>query len=397
MNNRDPRSRLLAADVLRLGAMGFGTRRLRAALSCLGIAIGVAAVVAVLGISASSEADLLAQIGSLGNRLTVTPGQTMLGASAELPQQAAAMIARIGPITGVSATGSVQASVRRTDHIPATNTLGLNVLATRTDLLPVLGGSLRQGVFLNNATAHFPAVVLGSVAAQRLGIDRPGVRVWLDGHWFTVVGILNPVPLAPEIDRAALIGFPAAEQLFQFDGSPGTIYVRTNPDFVDQVRGVLAATANPAHPEQVQVTRPSDALAARAAARTAFTTLFLGLGAVALLVGGVGIANVMFISVLERRSEVGLRRALGARRLHVGLQFLTEAVLLSALGGLVGVLAGVAITAGYAIVQGMPVVVPPEGLLAGVAAAALAGVVAGLYPALRAAALSPTEALRTAA
>ena len=393
---RRPASRLLGRDVLRLAALGFQARRLRAVLSCLGIAIGVAAVVAVLGISASSEADLLAQIGSLGNRLTVQPGQTPFGGNAELPKSAPSMIRRVGPVTGVSSTGTVQANVFRNDHIPATNTLGLAVVTTDSRLLPVLGGSLRQGAYLNQATAHYPAVVLGSVAAQRLGIDRTGVRVWINRYWFTVVGILNPAPLAPEIDRAALIGAPVAQQLFQYDGAPSTIYVRANPDFVPDVERVLAATANPEHPDQVSVGRPSDTLAARAAARTAYTSLFLGLGAVALLVGGVGIANVMLIAVLERRSEIGLRRALGARRLHIGIQFLAEAALLSGLGGVAGVVIGLAITAGYASVQHLPVVVPAAGIVGGLAAAVVAGMVAGLYPALRAATLPPASALRTA-
>jgi putative ABC transport system permease protein len=264
--------------------------------------------------------------------------------------------------------------------------------------LSVFGGSVREGAFLNDATIHYPAVVLGSVAAQRLGIDRldAPIRVYIGGAWFTVVGILNDVPGAPEIDRSVLIGFPIAESLFNIDGAPSTVYVRTDPNAVDTTRNLLAATANPSHPDEVQVSRPSDALAAQAAARGAFNALFLGLGAVALLVGGVGIANVMVISVLERRSEIGLRRALGATRVHIGVQFLTESILLSALGGLAGIAIGALITAAYASGQGWSIVVPPVAVSGGIAAAILTGAVAGLYPALRAARLSPTDALRTA-
>jgi putative ABC transport system permease protein len=389
---------LLPSDLFRVGSLGLRSRRLRAALSGLGIAIGIACVVGVLGISASSEADLLAQLGRLSNLLTITPGQTLFGENAELPAASTNMIHRIATVTQASPVGSVSATVRRTDRIPSEITGGIAVYAARPDLLSVFGGSVRDGVFLNNATVNYPAAVLGSVAAQRLGIDRldTPIRIYIGGQWFTVVGILNDVPGAPEIDRSVLIGFPIAESLFNYDGAPSTIYVRTDPNAVDATRNLLASTANPSHPEEVQVSRPSDALAAQAAAKGAFNALFLGLGAVALLVGGVGIANVMVISVLERRSEIGLRRALGATRAHIGMQFLTESVLLSACGGLVGIAIGAAITAAYALSQSWSIVVPALALAGGVAAAIVTGAVAGLYPALRAARLAPTDALRTA-
>jgi putative ABC transport system permease protein len=371
---------------------------LRATLSGLGIAIGIACVVGVLGISASSEADLLAQLGRLSNLLTVTAGQSAFGQNSELPAASTGMIRRVATVTQASAVAQLSASVRRNDHISASVSSGLAVYAARPDLLSVFGGSVRTGVFLNNATAAYPAVVLGSVAAQRLGIDRldTPIRVYIGGSWFTVVGILNDVPGAPEIDRSVLVGFPIAQALLGADGAPSTVYVRTDPNAVDATRNLLGATANPSHPDEVQVSRPSDALAAQAAARGAFNALFLGLGAVALLVGGVGIANVMVISVLERRSEIGLRRALGATRTHIGVQFLMESILLSACGGLAGVVIGALITAAYASGQGWTIVVPPVAASGGIGAAILTGAVAGLYPALRAARLSPTEALRTA-
>ncbi|MGH8984941.1 MAG: ABC transporter permease [Acidimicrobiia bacterium] len=390
-------SRLLPADVLRVGGVGLRMRRLRAALSALGIAIGIAAMVAVLGISESSKSDLISTLDRLGtNLLKVAPGQTVFGEDAELPEQAGPMIGRIGPVESVSAVERVDATVRRTSYIPEEETGGISVMAADLELLTTLGATVRRGVFLGAATERYPAVVLGSKAAERLGIDRPGVNVWLGEQWFTVVGLLDPVELDPDLDSAALIGLPIAEELFGAEGSASTIYVRANPNDLDDVRGVLGATANPEHPEEVDVSRPSDALEARAAAKTAFTSLFLGLGAVALLVGGVGIANVMVISVLERRSEIGLRRALGATRGHIRLQFLTESLILAGLGGAAGVALGALITVVYASNRGWDTVVPWYLPIGGITAAVAIGAVAGLYPAMRAARLAPTEALRSA-
>ncbi len=387
---------------LALGALlGLRARKLRTGLSGLGIAIGIAAAVAVLGISASSRANLLAQLGAEGNLVTVTAGQTFDGSPASLPLTAQPMIARIPPVESVTAIGYVPgATVRRTAAIPAIDSGGISVYAAQPGLLGTLGAGNKQGVaagtFLNAATARYPAVVLGAVAAQTLGIGQvgPATQVYLDGRYFAVIGILRPVPLVPALDEAALVGFPAADALLGLDGSPTQIYLRAAPDQVQPVVSVLPFTANPAQPEAVQVSLPSSILAARAAARTAYAGLFLGLGAVAVLVGGVGIANIMVIAVLERRAEIGLRRALGATRRRVGLQFLTESVLLSALGGAAGVLAGAAATAGYALASGQPAVVPAVSVAVGLGIALGTGALAGVYPAARAARLPPAEALR---
>jgi putative ABC transport system permease protein len=389
--------RLGLRDLVAVGAGGLATRRLRAALSALGVAIGIAAITAVLGVSASSKADLLARLDRLGtNLLTVAPGQTFGGEDATLPTQAVGMIRRIRPVQQAAAVATVSdAAVYRNDRIPAAETGGLSVAAADLDLLQAVGATVAKGRFLNAATARYPATVLGATTAAQLGIHRIGSQVWLGGRWFVVVGILDPVTLAPELDRTALVGLPAAAALFGADGAPSTVYVRTDPDQVSDTQGVLGATANPEHPNEVQVSRPSAALEAQAAAKSALNALLLGLGGVALLVGGVGIANVMVISVLERRSEVGLRRALGATRGHVRVQFVVEALLLALLGGAGGVVLGGLVTAGYALRQGWQVVVPLSGVAGGVGVALVLGAVAGLYPAVRAARLAPTDALRT--
>lgn len=390
--------RMSFTDLARISSVGLRTRRLRAALSALGIAIGVASIVAVLGLSASSQAGLLAQIDKLGtNMLTVTTGQDISGASVELPKTAPGMISRIGPVQQVQSTGKIDTKVYRSPLIPDVNTNALTVQATSLRLPETVRTSVAKGRFLNAATANEPVVVLGWVAAQRLGIGRvyTGQRIWLGGQWFYVAGILRPAALAPEIDSSVLVGYPAAEKYLDFDGHPSTIYVRSDVEQVKDVHSVLAATANPENPSDVTVSNPSDTLVVRAATQSALNGLFLGLGAVALLVGGVGVANTMIISVLERRSEIGLRRALGATQGHIRIQFLSEAILLSVLGGAVGVACGALATFVYATGKNWAVVLPPEAWLGGVGAAVVIGVVAGLVPALRAARMQPTEALRT--
>ena len=328
--------------------------------------------------------------------LRVTAGQTLFGGTAELAPEARSMIARVGPVEAASSVASVDATVRRTDLIDEGRTGGISVTAADLDLLQTLRVQVALGTWHDEATATLPTVVLGHTAARRLGITQPGVRVWLGDRWFSVIGILEEVTLASELDSAAFIGIPVAEQLFDYDGSPSTIYVRSETEFIEDVRAVLGRTASPEDPSEVEVTRPSDVLEARAAAATAFTELFLGLGAVALIVGGVGIANVMLMSVLERRSEIGLRRALGATRRHIAMQFVSEALALAFLGGLLGVLIGAGIAVAYALSQDWQPIVPAVAVAGGVLAALAIGAIAGFYPAMRAARLSPTDALRGA-
>jgi len=389
-------ARLRLADLARLAAVGLRTRKLRAALSALGIAIGVAAIVAVLGLSSSSAAALNAEIAALGtNLLTVQNGNSLTGQAAELPLYAPAMIGRLPGVYAVESTGSTTASAYRSPLIPSVNTNALTVDAATLRLPATAGTSLAQGEYLNAATAREPVCVLGAAAAQLLGIDRvfPGERIWDGQMWLYVAGILTPDVLSPDIDSSVLVGFPFAEKDLGFDGHPTTIYIKATDNQVNRVDSLLAAQASPEDPSSVNVSQPSSALVAQADAKAAFNTLFLGLGAVALLVGAIGVANIMVISVLERRSEIGLRRALGATRGHIRSQFLSEAILLSLIGGIGGIAAGAIATAIYAHAKGWATVIPTEAWAGGIGATILIGALAGLLPALRAARMSPTEAL----
>ena len=388
---------LRPADVTRLATAGLAGKPVWAVLSALGVALGVATMVAVLGISASSRAQLVAEIDALGtNMLTARPSPSLGAQNATLPAAAPAMAARMGPVISVGAVGNVTASIYRNDHIPAANTEAVSVAAASPSLLGTVEGHLYRGRFLNSATSRFPAVVLGSDAASALGIDQAGTQAWLGGRWFAVVGIMQPLPLAPELDRAALVGFAQATRLSGQPVLPTELYVRTDPQSTSAVGSVLAATVDPASPQDVQVANPADALAARADASSALQGLFLALGSVALAVGGIGIANVMVIAVLERRSEIGLRRALGARRAHIGIQFLAESSLLALTGGTGGAILGGFATTVFAAARHWDARVPLPALQLAVGSALAVGAAAGIYPALRAARFSPAEGLRTA-
>ncbi|MEU9775918.1 ABC transporter permease [Streptomyces sp. NPDC047968] len=392
--------RLSPLDILALGMLGIRTRRIRAALSALGISLGIATMIVVTAVPASSQKALLARLTALGtNMLEVRPVPDQKP-PVLLPQESVAMAGRIGPVTAVSAVANTHAVVHRSDHADAADYAGLSVLATKDDLLPVINAEVRAGVFLGPATRSFPTAVLGSVAATRLGVPDlppggPAPQIFVNDRWFTVIGILAATPLSPDIDRSVLVSWDAARTELRFDGHPTVIYVKAREPALEAVRSVLAATVHPELPGMVQISRPSDALAAKRATQTTFSALFLGLAAVALLVGGIGVANTMVISVLERRREIGLRRALGANRGQIRAQFLTESVALSGLGGLSGTLIGVLATLGYTTYQGWPPVIPWFSMAAGIGGAIVVGMAAGVYPSIRASRLTPTEALAT--
>ena len=391
---RPRRSHLRPADVLRLAGTGLRARPMRAFLSALGIAIGIAAMIAVVGVSTSSRAQLTAQLESLGtNMLTLTPGSDLTGTEVKFPTDAVGRVDKIDGVRQSSSTSLVKASVYRSSLSDKAATGGISALVAEPGLLDVVAGEVDKGAWLNPATSSYPSTVLGAAAARRLGVVEPGTQVWLGGTSFTVVGILKPSVLAPELDNAALIGAPVAERLFGYAGNPTTIYERSADRAVERVRGLLGPTISPQAPGAVKISRPSDALAAKNAADQAFTSLLTGVGSIALVVGGIGVANTMIISVLERRREIGLRRALGAMRGHILIQFLAEALLLAGLGGALGCVIGVGVTAGVAAANGWPFALPALIILAGLGVTVLIGAVAGLYPAVRAARTPPTAAL----
>ncbi len=392
------RARLPSRELAALALQGLGGHRLRAALSALGVAIGIGAMVAVVGVSASAQANLLAEIDRLGtNLLTVTPGQTFTGQNEVLPSTSPVMVGHMSHVDSAAAVYQLKnAGVYRTPFVPAVEGGGIAVDAAGENLPAVLQTGMSSGEFLGPIAQRFPEAVLGAAAARTLQMTQVGGHLLVDiaGRWFTVIGILDPVALDPALDSTVFISLPVAERAFALKPNPSDVYVRADIDEVSHVSTLLAATADPQNADGVRVDRPTDALEARAAAKGQLTTLLLGLGAVALLVGAIGIANIMVISVLERREEIGLRRALGATRRHIAAQFLAESALLALIGGAAGLMLGAGATAVYDEIKSVPFVVPSYVLVAAPAAGLLIGTLAGFYPATRAARLSPTEALR---
>ncbi|MEU9188923.1 ABC transporter permease [Streptomyces sp. NPDC048484] len=381
--------------------LGIRTRKVRAALSALGISLGIATMIVVTAIPASSQKALLERLSALGTNMLTAQAQPDLKPPVLLSEESVAMVARIGPVTAVSAVANTHAVVNRSDKVDPDTYAGLTVLAAKDNLMSLINARVQSGRFLNRTSDAFPTAVLGSVAAARLGLPSvppggPAPQIYIDDRWFTVIGVLEQTPLSPDIDRSVLVPWQPARTELGFDGRPTVIYVKAEEPRIEAVRDVLPDTVNPALPGVIMISRPSDALAAKRDAQTTFSALFLGLAGVALVVGGVGVANTMVVSVLERRREIGLRRALGATRGHIRLQFLTESVALSTLGGLAGTLLGVLATLAYTAYQGWPPVIPPIAVAGGVAGTVLVGAIAGLYPSLRAARLSPTEALASA-
>ena len=392
-------SRLRLVEAVRVGLRSLTVRKLRSVLSALGIAIGIASLVGVLGLSESSKSALLDQISALGtNLLTVEAGSGFGAGDSALPDTAIQRVGRVATVEAAAAVYPIDVGVYRNGLVPEDLTGGIQAFGADPGLMQTLNGKVAHGSFLTEVTRDYPVAVVGAVAAERLGIRSldHAVTISIGGQRVEVQGVLESFALAADLDRSVIIGDIAAERFYDVELVPSRMYLRIDEDYINETRDVLAATIDPENPEEAEISRPSDLLEAQAAAETSFTGLFLGLGAVALLVGGIGIANVMVIGVVERRGEIGLRRAIGATRAHIRRQFLTESLTLALAGGVSGVLLGVTVTYAYSTLQGWRVIIPATALAGGIAAALVIGSIAGLYPAIRAARVSPTEALRSA-
>ena len=388
---------LRTRDLFFVAVYGVKARKGRAALTSIGIGIGIAAIVAVSGIAASGSADLLSTLESLGTNLVkASPQAGFFGTQEELPEGVIGMVERIGPVEEVTSTTQTDLLVRRSNFISEFEGGGISTIVTSSELLNVIGGKLSEGRFITDGLSDLPVTVLGNVTAKRLGItnlSKP-TKILIDDEWFGVIGIVEELKIHPDLDRSVFIGYGAAKKLFDINEEPTTIYLRANPTFIEDVVEVIAPSMNPENPDQVEVSRPSDALEAQQAVEASFTNLLLGLGSVALLVGGVAIANVMVMSVLERRMEIGVRRSIGATRREIRYQFLLESIVLSGIGGLVGVMLGSLITLAYTNYTNIVFSIPVWQILGAVVLALLIGAISGVYPAIKASKIQPAEAVR---
>ncbi|GAB2489910.1 ABC transporter permease [Promicromonospora xylanilytica] len=387
---------LTVRDALATAALGPRSRPSRSLLSMLGVAIGIATLVAIMGITATNQARLQAELEAMGsNVLEVRPGTGPDMEPVPLPESATPMIRRIGPVLDAAAVRQIdQAGVYRSDLVPTSMGGGLTAMAVQSELARAMDLTVSQGAWFDDASVTMPTTVLGPVAAEQLGVTELGQRVWVDDTWYAVIGVLAPSRLVPQLDSAALIGETWA--LTQHPGLPiSTIYVRTRTGTVDAVHNVLDDTVNPDVPRAVTVSPPSQLANAQKAVDDTFQNLALGLAGVALLVGAIGIVNTMIIAVLERRAEIALRRAVGARATQIRGQFMLEAGFLGLGGGTAGAVLGLFAVLVYGALQDTS---PRPDLTAaglGIALSVLVGTLAGIYPAMRAARLSPVQGLRS--
>ncbi|MDF1489599.1 ABC transporter permease [Tessaracoccus caeni] len=394
------RSRLRGRDLLRTAWIGVTSRPLRTALASLGVALGIASLAALTGVAASNQAQLLADLDRMGaNLAVVSPVPGTDDQPIPLPDEAPVLLERVDGVAdvGVFETAPEGAYVYRNDLIPERETNGLQVVVARPDVFSAIEARLAVGRWFDEASRGLPTTVLGRTAADRLGVSAPGDRVWIAGQWHGVIGILDSAGLATSIDTAAILPDRWVREAFEGTtiGDIDSIYVRAAPGRVDEIRDTLRSAASPGSPF-VRVDTLSDLAGARTTADDSLSTLGVALAGIALLVGAVGIANTMVVTVLERRGEIGLRRSLGAKPGHVAVQFLTEAAALALIGGVVGLLLGVAAAAGFAVLNEQPVIIPLGVVLASPPVAVVVGALAGVYPSLRASRLSPTVALRSA-
>jgi ABC-type antimicrobial peptide transport system permease subunit len=401
MNSRPARSRLRAADLVAEAIAGVTARPARTFLTAAGVLLGVGAMVATLGLSQSAGNRIVGRFDALAATQVIAEPLPVGGfgsgqATIRLPWDGEKDLQRLNGVVAAGAYGAVSGAsdVRSSEVSPSRQ---VPVMAVTPGLLEAIRGTITSGRFLTAADSARKerVVVLGREAAEKLGITgvehRPAVTI--NGDRFVVVGILGRAERESGLLDAVLVPVGTAQTRFAADG-PQKVVIETVRGAARLVASQAALALNPNEPSLVRVTAPAEPRRARGEVRSDVSSLFLVLGFVSLVVGTIGIANVTLVNVLERVGEIGLRRALGAARRHIALQFLVESGLVGFGGGVAGASLGVLTVVTVAWSRSWtPVLeawVPLSAPFLGLAA----GLLAGAYPAFRAASLQPVEALR---
>jgi putative ABC transport system permease protein len=386
-------------ELIRLAFGRLRTSRLRAALTMLGVVIGVASVVALVGVGQGTTANITSRLAGLGtNLLTINPSNGSAGLTLE-------DVAAIGKITGVAAVAP-ELQTSATVAVGTKNT-STSIIGTNSSYAYVRAYDMWQGSFLTDATAdrNLRVAVLGSTVADDLGLDASavGTQVTIDGLPFQVIGITQPKGGSGFANPDDQVMIPVGVVRNYFVAGDTVRTVGVSVASVDQMAEVkasiesllrerhgLAATAS----DDFSILDQSQLLETANSIAGTLALLLGGIASISLIVGGIGIMNIMLVSVRERTREIGIRKAVGARSRDILAQFLIEALTLSVLGGLIGIVLGLGVSAGIARLAGWSFVLSPTVIAVALLFSLAVGVIFGVWPARQAARLDPISALR---
>ncbi|MFC7623593.1 ABC transporter permease [Microlunatus sp. GCM10028923] len=402
-------SKIRPADLLDEAVLGIGSRPARLLLTMIGTVIGIGSLVATIGLGQTAGGQIAERFdAAAATRVVIKPTDSgfgsMDGSGPKLAEDVAERIARLAGVVAAGTISEVDLGDQTISGVLLNDPAGseqvdLQVYATSAELLAATGGSLGTGRYFDagHDRRADSVVVLGKRAAERLGITRVDQRpvIFIGDHPYSVIGIVGDAGSRPELLDAVIMPYGTAVDRYGLE-SPSEVEVRTVLGAAQQVAGQAAIAASPNDPTSVRVTAPPPPGSLGSDVQADLNTLLLAFGAVALVVGGIGIANVTLLSVMERAGEIGLRRALGARRRHIATQFLVESGLLGGVGGLIGTALAVLVILGVSVAQQWTPVLHPALPVAAPILGALIGLAAGAYPALKAAAIEPMAALRQA-